>query len=159
MATKSREPDDVVPHRRFRRSVLIRHRLGQQVLVYFGECVLIQARRSRHNPPRTSTQNTGLKCFPVFRTSRNRFPCNRCHGSPHLSRFSNSWLAKQRWIIERDYQELKQELGSGYFKGRGWRGVHHRATLSIDAYGFLVAERNRIPHRSAPGISGYQSRK
>ena len=32
-------------------------------------------------------------------------------------------LAKQRWIIERDYQELKQELGLGHFEGRGWRGV------------------------------------
>lgn len=54
-------------------------------------------------------------------------------------------LAKQRWIIERDYQELKQELGLGHFEGRGWRGFHHHATLSIAAYGFLVAERSRFP--------------
>ena len=53
-------------------------------------------------------------------------------------------LAKQRWIIERDYQELKQELGLGHFEGRGWRGFHHHATLSIAAYGFLVAERCRF---------------
>lgn len=51
-------------------------------------------------------------------------------------------LAKQRWIIERDYQELKQELGLGHYEGRGWRGFHHHATLCIAAYGFLVAERS-----------------
>jgi SRSO17 transposase len=51
-------------------------------------------------------------------------------------------MAKHRWIIERDYQELKQELGLGHYEGRGWRGFHHHATLCIAAYGFLVAERN-----------------
>ena len=50
-------------------------------------------------------------------------------------------IAKQRWVIERDYQELKQELGLGHYEGRGWRGFHHHATLCIAAYGFLVAER------------------
>jgi hypothetical protein len=35
-------------------------------------------------------------------------------------------LAKQRWIIERDYEELKQELGLGHYEGRGWRGFHHQ---------------------------------
>ena len=54
-------------------------------------------------------------------------------------------LAKQRWIIERDYQELKQELGLGHFEGRGWRGFHHHASLSIAAYGFLVRERCLFP--------------
>ena len=38
-------------------------------------------------------------------------------------------LAKLRWRIERDYQELKQELGLGHYEGRGWRGFHHHATL------------------------------
>jgi SRSO17 transposase len=53
-------------------------------------------------------------------------------------------IAKHRWIIERDYEELKQELGLGHFEGRNWRGFHHHATLCIAAYGFLVAERNRF---------------
>jgi SRSO17 transposase len=44
-------------------------------------------------------------------------------------------MAKHRWIIERDYQELKQELGLGHFEGRNWRGFHHHATLCIAAYG------------------------
>jgi SRSO17 transposase len=59
-------------------------------------------------------------------------------------------LAKQRWIIERDYQELKQELGLGHFEGRGWRGFHHHATLCVAAYGFLVAERSRFSPPHAP---------
>jgi SRSO17 transposase len=53
--------------------------------------------------------------------------------------------AKLRWRIERDYHELKQELGLGHFEGRGWRGFHHHATLCIAAYGFLVSERETIP--------------
>ena len=54
-------------------------------------------------------------------------------------------LTKLRWRIERDYQELKQELGLGHFEGPGWRGFHHHATLCIAAYGFLISERETIP--------------
>ncbi len=54
-------------------------------------------------------------------------------------------LAKLRWRIERDYQELKQEVGLGHYEGRGWRGFHHHATLCIAAYGFLIAEQAMIP--------------
>jgi len=53
--------------------------------------------------------------------------------------------AKLRWRIERDYQELKQEVGLGHFEGRGWRGFHHHATLCIAAYGFLISDRETIP--------------
>jgi len=60
-------------------------------------------------------------------------------------------LAKQRWIIARDYQELKQELGLGHYEGRGWRGFHHHATLCIAAYGFLVAERSRFSPSARAG--------
>jgi len=58
-------------------------------------------------------------------------------------------LAKLRWRIERDYQELKQEVGLGHFEGRGWRGFHHHATLCIAAYGFLISERETIPPSAA----------
>ena len=54
-------------------------------------------------------------------------------------------IAKLRWRIERDYQELKQESGLGHFEGRGWRGFHHHATLGIATYGFLISERETIP--------------
>jgi SRSO17 transposase len=53
--------------------------------------------------------------------------------------------AKLRWRIERDYQDLKQELGLGQYEGRGWRGFHHHATLCIAAYGFLILERAAFP--------------
>jgi SRSO17 transposase len=59
-------------------------------------------------------------------------------------------IAKLRWRIERDYQELKQELGLNHYEGRGWRGFHHHITLCIAAYGFLIAERAMIPP-SGPG--------
>ena len=50
---------------------------------------------------------------------------------------------KMRWRIERDYLELKQELGLGHYEGRNWRGFHHHASLCIAAYGFLMLERLR----------------
>jgi SRSO17 transposase len=52
-------------------------------------------------------------------------------------------LAMLRWRIERDYQELKDELGLDHFEGRGWRGFHHHASLCIAAYAFLAAGRSR----------------
>jgi SRSO17 transposase len=54
-------------------------------------------------------------------------------------------LAKLRWRIERDYQDLKQQIGLGHYEGRSWRGFHHHGTLSIAAYGFLISERENIP--------------
>jgi SRSO17 transposase len=75
--------------------------------------------------------------------------------------------AKARWLIERDYQELKQEIGLGHYEGRGWRGFHHHASLCIAAYGFLMAERCLFPPQrrftrrrlAAPALpAGFQPR-
>jgi SRSO17 transposase len=68
-------------------------------------------------------------------------------------------IAKHRWIIERDYEELKQELGLGHYEGRGWRGFHHHATLCIAAYGFLVSERNRFSPSARAGHVGLSAPK
>ena len=62
------------------------------------------------------------------------------------------YMAKLRWLIERDYLELKQELGLGHYEGRGWPGFHHHGALCIAAYGFLVAERATIPPSAAKTI-------
>jgi len=56
-------------------------------------------------------------------------------------------IAKLRWRIAHDYEELKQELGLGHFEGRNWHGFHPHATLSIAAYGFLVLGRCLSPLR------------
>jgi SRSO17 transposase len=64
---------------------------------------------------------------------------------------------KLRWRIERDYQELKQEVGLGHYEGRGWRGFHHHATLCIAAYGFLIAERQTIPPSGHPHAGRFQT--
>jgi hypothetical protein len=58
-------------------------------------------------------------------------------------------VIKLRWRIERDYEELKSELGLADFEGRGWRGFHHHACLCIAAYGFLIIERSAFPPQPA----------
>ena len=56
--------------------------------------------------------------------------------------------AKERWHIERDYQELKDEIGLNHYEGRNWRGFHHHATLCIATYAFLVGQRLMHPQRT-----------
>ncbi len=72
-------------------------------------------------------------------------------------------ISKHRWVIERDYEELKSELGLAHYEGRSWRGFHHHATLCTAAYGFLIAERSRFSPSAhvghlelrAPGIPSH----
>ncbi len=54
-------------------------------------------------------------------------------------------FAKLRWRVERDYQEMKQEIGLDHFEGRTWRGFHHHATLCAIAHGFLALRRALFP--------------
>jgi SRSO17 transposase len=69
-----------------------------------------------------------------------------------------------RWRIERDYEELKQELGLGHYEGRNWRGFHHHASLCIAAYGFLMLERlsgskkNSAQLKAPPLPTGFRPR-
>lgn len=54
-------------------------------------------------------------------------------------------LVKLRWRVERDYQELKGQVGLDHFEGRTWRGFHHHATLCAVAHGFLAIQRRLFP--------------
>jgi SRSO17 transposase len=47
-------------------------------------------------------------------------------------------MAKLRRRVDRDYQEMKQEIGLDHYEGRMWRGFHHPATLCAVAHGFLA---------------------
>jgi len=74
-------------------------------------------------------------------------------------------LVKLRWRIERDYQEMKDELGLDHYEGRGWLGFHHHGALCIAAYAFLAAERARLSPpaplaflRAAPLPKGFRPR-
>ena len=77
-------------------------------------------------------------------------------------------IVKLRWRIERDYEELKDELGLDHYEGRGWRGFHHHSTLCIAAYGFLAVERGLfspsgvsllgLPFQVAPVPEGFRPR-
>ena len=52
-------------------------------------------------------------------------------------------LAHQRWAIEQQYQELKDELGLDHFEGRSFPGWHRHVVLTALAYTWLQHERRR----------------
>ncbi len=60
-----------------------------------------------------------------------------------LKQLARLW--KLRWRVERDYQEMKGEVGLDHFEGRTWRGFHHHATLCMVAHGFLALRRALFP--------------
>lgn len=51
-------------------------------------------------------------------------------------------LAKCRNWIERDYQDLKGELGLDHFEGRSYVGWQHHVSMCLAAYAFLLAEQS-----------------
>ncbi len=52
---------------------------------------------------------------------------------------------KLRWRIERDYQEMKEELGLDHYEGRKWNGFHHHAALCAASHAFLALQRALFP--------------
>jgi SRSO17 transposase len=54
-------------------------------------------------------------------------------------------LVKLRWRVERDYQEMKGELGLDHYEGRNWLGFHHHAALCAAAHAFLALRRALFP--------------
>jgi SRSO17 transposase len=52
-------------------------------------------------------------------------------------------IARGRWRVELDYQQMKEELGLDHFEGRSWTGWHHHVTLVMLAHLFLRLEQKR----------------
>jgi SRSO17 transposase len=50
---------------------------------------------------------------------------------------------KQRWRIERTYEDMKGEFGLDHFEGRTYRGWQHHVSTVLACYAFVVAERSR----------------
>ena len=55
------------------------------------------------------------------------------------------YLAKLRWRVERDYQDMKGQLGLDHFEGRTWSGFHHHCALVAAAHAFLAIEQALFP--------------
>lgn len=47
-------------------------------------------------------------------------------------------LAKMRWHIERDYQDMKQELGFDKYEGRSWGGLHRHLAMVALMHAFIA---------------------
>lgn len=60
------------------------------------------------------------------------------------------YLAKLRWRVERDYQDMKAEVGLDHFEGRNWPGLHHHWVLCAVAHGFLVLQKVRWQAPKSP---------
>ena len=72
-------------------------------------------------------------------------------------------LARERWRVEQDYRELKEELGLDHYEGRSWLGWHHHVSLSCLAHLFLQGERTarsaaKQAAQKKPGPGGHAAR-
>ena len=111
----------------------------------------VRVRTSPIRRAKDRTQETLLIEWPKGEAAPSQYWLSTLPESTALRRLVD--IAKMRWRIERDYQDLKQEIGLGHYEGRGWPGFHHHGTLCIAAYGFLISERETIPP-SAPCCAG-----
>jgi SRSO17 transposase len=97
----------------------------------------------RHKKGRLPSETLWLIC--EWRSARKeyRYYVSNLPGSTTKSELVR--FVKLRWRIERDYQELKAEIGLDHFEGRTWRGFHHHTTLCAVAHGYLAIQRRVFP--------------
>jgi SRSO17 transposase len=97
-----------------------------------------------HTQGRPADDEHWLICeWPANETSPSKFHLSSLPASTSVKQLVR--LMKLRWRVERDYQELKGEIGLDHFEGRTWRGFHHHATLCAAAHAFLALRRALFP--------------
>jgi SRSO17 transposase len=97
----------------------------------------------RHTKGRPPSEKLWLIC--EWRPAKKEYRYHVCNLPSSTTKGELVRLVKLRWRIERDYQELKTEIGLDHFEGRTWRGFHHHATLCATAHGFLAIQRRVFP--------------
>jgi len=106
----------------------------------FAACRVQPAHGHAHYQPELAPVWVLIEWPPEIETPTKYWFSNLSEGVSlrHLVR-----LAKLRWRVEQNYQQLKEELGLDHYEGRGWQGWHHHVTLVCLAYAFLLLERRR----------------
>jgi SRSO17 transposase len=118
---------------------------GKQSSRFVARRIRSAERRTKGRPP---GDEEWLLCeWPDGESAPTKFYFSSLPASTSLKALVRA--ARLRWRIERDYQELKQEIGLDHFEGRMWRGFHHHAALCAVAHAFLALQRALFPPEEA----------
>jgi SRSO17 transposase len=103
----------------------------------------------KHSVGRSPGPEQWLLCeWPADRSAPSKFYLSSLPANTSVKELVR--LAKLRWRVERDYQEMKGELGLDHFEGRTWDGFHHHAALCAAAHAFLAIRRAVFPPEQSP---------
>ena len=118
---------------------------GKQSSRFFARRIRSAERRTKGRPP---GDEEWLLCeWPDGEDAPTKFYFSSLPASTSLKGLVRA--ARLRWRVERDYQEMKQEIGLDHFEGRMWRGFHHHAALCAVAHAFLALQRALFPPEEA----------
>jgi SRSO17 transposase len=62
-------------------------------------------------------------------------------------------ITHERWAIEMQYRDLKQEVALDHFEGRSYQGLERHLVLTVLAYSFLQLERRRNRAAVLPSLN------
>lgn len=111
----------------------------------FSHFVAVRIRRAHgHAKGEAPGEEQWLLCeWPKDKKEPTKFYLSTQPASCSLKELART--AHLRWRVERDYQDMKQEVGLDSYEGRTWRGFHHHAALCAAAHAFLALRRALSP--------------